>query len=200
MNIGGTTPNTSNSRQTYNSLAMLHPSTYGPTVVTSTAPTPQVPVVSVSASTAPISLHGGPDLNSSSSSSSNRATNLVKPSSFFAPPSSSSLIMPTISSSMPPVGALHAPSNVQRPYGAPMLQPFPPPTPPPSLTPSSAPPLPNEGPLISRDKVRDALLLLVQVCFSALSFSCGTCVFFLWTSCITESSQLHGTSCECTLV
>ncbi|KAK9921363.1 hypothetical protein M0R45_029874 [Rubus argutus] len=40
--------------------------------------------------------------------------------------------------------------------------PFPPPTPPPSLTPNNAPPTPNDGPLISREKVRDALLMLVQ--------------------------------------
>ncbi|KAJ6778469.1 DECAPPING 1-RELATED [Salix koriyanagi] len=39
-----------------------------------------------------------------------------------------------------------------------MLQPFPPPAPPPSLTPSSA----ATPPLISRDKVRDALLMLAQ--------------------------------------
>ncbi|KAJ6924064.1 hypothetical protein NC652_017390 [Populus alba x Populus x berolinensis] len=39
-----------------------------------------------------------------------------------------------------------------------MLQPFPPPTPPPSLTPSST----ATTPLISRDKVRDALLMLIQ--------------------------------------
>ncbi|KAK7847448.1 hypothetical protein CFP56_006621 [Quercus suber] len=42
-----------------------------------------------------------------------------------------------------------------------MLQPFPPPTPPLSLTPSSSPS--NDGLLISRDKVRDALLMLVQI-------------------------------------
>ncbi|KAK7847450.1 mrna-decapping enzyme-like protein [Quercus suber] len=55
---------------------------------------------------------------------------------------------------------LHPPLNLQRPYGTPMLQPFPPPTPPLSLTPSSSPS--NDGLLISRDKVRDALLMLVQ--------------------------------------
>ncbi|KAF3441621.1 hypothetical protein FNV43_RR15536 [Rhamnella rubrinervis] len=157
MNIGATASNVANSRQAYNSSATIRPSSYGPSVVASPAPTPQVPVISLSASTAPISLHGTPDLNSSS----NLVTNLVKPS-FFAPQSSSSLIMPTISSSMPTVAALPAPLNMQRPYGAPMLQPFPPPAPPPSLTPSSAPLIPIEGPLINRDKVRDALLMLVQ--------------------------------------
>jgi mRNA-decapping enzyme 1B len=40
-----------------------------------------------------------------------------------------------------------------------LLQPFPPPTPPPSLTPAQ-----NDGAVISRDKVKDALQRLVQVC------------------------------------
>jgi mRNA-decapping enzyme 1B len=39
-----------------------------------------------------------------------------------------------------------------------LLQPFPPPTPPPSLTPAQ-----NDGAVISRDKVKDALQRLVQV-------------------------------------
>ncbi|XP_015880287.1 mRNA-decapping enzyme-like protein [Ziziphus jujuba] len=158
VNIGGATPNVANPRQTYNSSSTMHSSSYGP-IVSSPVPTPQVPALSLSAPSAPISLHSTSDLNSSSG---NRVTNLVKPSSFFTPPSSSSsLIMPSISSSMPTGASLHPPMNI-RPYGAPMLQPFPPPTPPPSLTPSSAPPIPNEGPVINRDKVRDALLLLVQ--------------------------------------
>ncbi len=76
--------------------------------------------------------------------------------------------MPPISSSVPTTPALHPPLNLQRPYGTPMLQPFPPPTPPPSLTPSSAPPF--DGLLISRDRVRDALLVLVQVLPSFLFF------------------------------
>lgn len=71
---------------------------------------------------------------------------------------------------VPTAGALHPPVNLQRPYGTPMLQPFPPPTPPPSLTPNNAPPTPNDGPLISREKVRDALLMLVQVFSSFVSF------------------------------
>lgn len=70
-------------------------------------------------------------------------------------------MMPPISSSVPTAPALNPPLSLQRPYGAPMLQPFPPPTPPPSLTPSSAPPI--DRPLITREKVRDALLMLVQV-------------------------------------
>ncbi|KDO70524.1 hypothetical protein CISIN_1g040964mg, partial [Citrus sinensis] len=117
---------------------------------------PQAPSLTLSSSSTPIAIHDTPDPISSS----NRVTNLVKPS-FFSPPSASStLMMPPISSSVPTAPALNPPLSLQRPYGAPMLQPFPPPTPPPSLTPSSAPPI--DRPLITREKVRDALLMLVQ--------------------------------------
>ncbi|KAG2305433.1 hypothetical protein Bca52824_034084 [Brassica carinata] len=53
---------------------------------------------------------------------------------------------------MPTTNATHQ----QRPYGTPMLQPFPPPTPPASLAPA------HSGPVINRDKVKEALLSLVQ--------------------------------------
>ncbi|KAK2980209.1 hypothetical protein RJ640_007299 [Escallonia rubra] len=109
------------------------------------------------------------------SSSSNAAANLVKPSTFFAlPPASSPVMLLPVSSSMPTAAPLHPPGNLQRPYGAPLLQPFPPPTPPPSLTPSPTH-APNFGPTISREKVRDALLMLVQV---------SPCVFM--TTCLSD--------------
>ncbi|XP_050381769.1 mRNA-decapping enzyme-like protein isoform X2 [Argentina anserina] len=73
--------------------------------------------------------------------------------------SSTQTLLPAVP--VPTASALHPPVNLQRPYGTPMLQPFPPPTPPPSLTPN-APPAPNDGPLISREIVREALLMLVQ--------------------------------------
>lgn len=77
----------------------------------------------------------------------NHATNPVNPSLFSM---SSSLMMP------PQQIQPSAPTAImQQPYGTPLLQPFPPPTPPPSLTPIS-------GPVITRDKVRDALMRLVQ--------------------------------------
>ncbi|GER36537.1 mRNA-decapping enzyme-like protein [Striga asiatica] len=76
-------------------------------------------------------------------------TNLVKPSTFFGPPA----VIPPASSSVPQLN----PASLQRPYGAPLLQPFPPPTPPPSLTPASVPPQ------VSREKIREALHELVQV-------------------------------------
>ncbi|KAK6936245.1 mRNA-decapping enzyme subunit 1 [Dillenia turbinata] len=98
--------------------------------------------------------------SSEPSSNSIRTTNLVKPSSFSGPPSSSVLMMPPVSSTVPTAPPLHPAVGLQRPYGTPMLQPFPPPTPPPSLTPTT--PSTNYGPIISREKVRGALMTLVQ--------------------------------------
>lgn len=128
-----------------------------PNAIPGTVPTLQLASPPQSTSTSLIPLLD----TSQPSSTSNRTTNLVKPSSFFGPPSSSPLMMPPLSSAMPTAPPLHPPVTLQRPYGAPMLQPFPPPTPPPSLTPTSMP-APNYGPVITRDKVREALLMLVQ--------------------------------------
>ncbi|KAG7961464.1 hypothetical protein I3843_09G017100 [Carya illinoinensis] len=160
-NIGSSGLNLANSRQSsqpsYHSSATLPLSSHSPSVVSSPTPTPQVSSLSLLASSNPTPLHETFDPISNS----NQVANLLKPSSFFSPPSSSSaLMMQPISSSVPTAPALHPPLNLQRPYGTPMLQPFPPPTPPPSLTPSSAPQ--NDAPFISRDRVRDALVMLVQ--------------------------------------
>ncbi|KAJ6986110.1 mRNA-decapping enzyme-like protein [Populus alba x Populus x berolinensis] len=125
-------------------------------VASSTMPTLQIPSPPLSASIPLMPLLDVSEI----SSSSNRTANLVKPS-FFVPPSSSTQIMPPVSSSIPTAPPLNPPTSLHRPYGAPLLQPFPPPTPPPSLTPASVP-SPNHGPFISKDKVRDALLALVQ--------------------------------------
>lgn len=163
MHIGGTPLNAANSRQTYHSSTAVPPSSFAPSVVPSPAPTPQVPALPLPASSTPIPLPGTPDpINSGGSNVRVTSTNLVKPSSFFAPPSSASLMIPPNPSSMPTVTALHAPQNLQRPYGTPLLQPFPPPAPPLSLTPNSSPLPVDDGPLLTRDKVRDALLMLVQ--------------------------------------
>lgn len=167
--IGNSGSNLANSRQSaqpaYPSSAASPLSSHSPSVVSPPAPTPQIPSLSLLSSSNPTPLQDTLDPISNS----NRGTNLLKPSSFFAPPSSSSaLIMPPISSSVPTAPSLHPPLNLQRPYGTPMLQPFPPPTPPSSLTPSSASPI--DGLLISRDRVRDALLVLVQVLSSILFF------------------------------
>ena len=72
-------------------------------------------------------------------------------------------MIPPVSSSTPSAPPLHPAVNVQRPYGAPLLQPFPPPNPPLSLAPAASPSSsPNYGSVISREKVRDALMVLVQ--------------------------------------
>ncbi|XP_057971046.1 mRNA-decapping enzyme-like protein [Malania oleifera] len=161
MNIGNKASNVASSVQPYQSPAPVPLPLRTPSVVSSSAVSPQVLSLPLSSSATPsLPLHETLDPNSASS----HLTNLVKPSSFFVPPSSSSTVMvpqsSPISSSVP-TAVHHPPLNMQRPYGTPMLQPFPPPTPPPSLTPSSTP-SPHYGPLINRDNVRDALLMLVQ--------------------------------------
>lgn len=165
MTMGHSASNAVNSGQSYHTTATAPLSSR---VSLSPLPALQIPPRPLSApSIAAMPLHETTD----SVNSSNLVTNLIKPSSFFTP-SSSSALMPPLSPSRPPLSpsrpplspsmpiALHPPLNVQRNHGAPMLQPFPPPTPPPSLTPSSTA-VPNYGP-VSKDKVRDALLLLVQ--------------------------------------
>lgn len=92
--------------------------------------------------------------------SGNQVANLFKPSAFLAP-TSTSLLIPPISSPVIPSAPVQHSLNLPRQYGTPLLQPFPPPNPPSSLTPISSS-TPNK-PVISRDKVRDALLSLVQV-------------------------------------
>ncbi|GAB4824655.1 hypothetical protein Ancab_007527 [Ancistrocladus abbreviatus] len=150
----GNSPNLPVMGQQYQSSATAPPSGR-PSNVPSLLPSSQVASTPVS-STSIMPLHDA----SETSSSNSRTANLVKPSSFYNPPSSSLMVAP-VSSSMPTAPPVHPPLALQRPYGAPMLQPFPPSTPPLSLTPTSAP-APNYGPVISRDKVRDALLILVQ--------------------------------------
>lgn len=163
MNIGSSAPNLGNSRQSYHSSATVPLSSQTPNIVSLPSQTPQVPSLPLSSMPTSVTIHNTPD----SVSNSNRVTNLVKPSSFFTPPSSALMVpAPLISSPLPTAPALHSPLNLQRPYGIPVLQPFPPPNPPPSLTPSS----PTTVPVIHRDKVRDALLMLVQVFPPSLSY------------------------------
>ncbi|KAF2310658.1 hypothetical protein GH714_016110 [Hevea brasiliensis] len=150
--------------QPYQSSTPVPLPSYPTSVPTPTVPTLQIPSPPLSASTPLMPILDAPDANSTS----NRATNLVKPSSFFVPaPSSSARVMPLVSSSIPTAPPLNPTVSLHRPYGAPLLQPFPPPNPPPSLTPASVPTA-NYGPVISKDKVRDALLVLVQVRFSVV--------------------------------
>ncbi|KAM1093502.1 hypothetical protein ACFX2B_008500 [Malus domestica] len=159
MNIGNNASDATNSRLPYQSTGTVPAPSYAPSAVSPPAPTPQIPPPSHSVPSTPTPLHGSSDQTTSN----NRVANLIKPSSFFPLPASSPpLVIPPTSSSVPSAAALHPPLNLQRPYGTPMLQPFPPPTPPPSLTPNSAPPAPSDGPLVSREKVREALVMLVQ--------------------------------------
>ncbi|CAL5352569.1 unnamed protein product [Camellia sinensis] len=154
--IIGNVSNAAMTGQPYQLSAVIPPSR--PPSVPPAAPTIQMPSPPLSASTSLMPLLDTPEI----SNNSNQATNLVKPSSFFSPPpSSSTLVMPPVSPSMPTAPPLQPVASLQRPYGAPLLQPFPPPTPPPSLTPTSVPAA-NYGPVISRDKVRDAFQILVQ--------------------------------------
>ncbi|XP_057464703.1 mRNA-decapping enzyme-like protein [Actinidia eriantha] len=156
VNIGNASNAGMTRQQPYQTSAAIPPSR--PPSVPPIVPPIQVPAppLAISTSLMPL-LDAAESINNS-----NRATNLVKPSSFFSPPTTSSaLVMPSVSSSMPTAPPLNPSGNLQRPYGAPLLQPFPPPTPPPSLTPTSLT-SPTYGPVISRDRVRDALLSLVQ--------------------------------------
>ncbi|XP_042469699.1 mRNA-decapping enzyme-like protein isoform X1 [Zingiber officinale] len=113
---------------------------------------PSIPIPSASS----VPLMKPLDSLESGNGSGSHAMNLVKPS-FFSPALSSALVMPPVSSAAPTAPPLYSPVTLQQPYGTPLLQPFPPPTPSASLTPSQ-----NIGPVITRDKVRDALLSLVQ--------------------------------------
>ncbi|MED6169198.1 hypothetical protein PIB30_019310 [Stylosanthes scabra] len=151
----GNTANAPTTGQLYPSSATISSSSVPSHAAAPTVPSLQVP--SISASTPLLPHHDAPESNNSNK----RAANLVMPSSFFVPPPSSAMVVPPVSLSTPTAPPLHPAVSVQRPYGAPLLQPFPPPTPPPSLTPTSAS-LPNFGPGISREKVREALLVLVQ--------------------------------------
>lgn len=118
----------------------------------------QVPSVASSAPTVHvIHHHDGPD----STYRSNQIANLVTPAIFHTPHSSSTAVsQPPVSSSMPPI-TLQPSLTMQRPYGAPFLQPYPPPAPSPFLTPHTAA-APTHGPVIDRGKVREALMTLVQ--------------------------------------
>lgn len=150
------------SGQAFQSSTLVPLLSHPNSVASPTVPTLQIPPSPLLASTPLMPLLDVHDV----SSNSNRTTNLVKPSSFFVPPpSSSAQMMPPVSSSIPTAPPLNPPASLQRPYGTPLLQPFPPPTPPPSLTPASVP-TQNYGPVISKERVRDALLALVQVSFS----------------------------------
>ncbi|KAK9072700.1 hypothetical protein SSX86_009135 [Deinandra increscens subsp. villosa] len=153
MNLGH-----NNAQNPANSIQPYHNSTTIP-LSSRDAPSPTVnnPPLQIPSSATSMPSHDSIDRVNSS----NHLTNLVKPLSFFTPSSTSVPLVRQPSTSVPlPVSALQPPLNVQRNVGIPLLQPFPPPTPPLSLTPSSTSG-PYYGP-ITREKVRDALVMLSQ--------------------------------------
>ncbi|KAJ9558895.1 hypothetical protein OSB04_013509 [Centaurea solstitialis] len=158
MNLGHHTSSSVNSMQSYHNSSTAVP--LHSRVASSPAlngPALQLP--SLSSSSPGMPIHDNPDPVNSNNHV--HVPNLIKPLSFFTPSSSSSPLMPQTVPKTMPVAPLQPPLNTQRSHGIPLLQPFPPPAPPPSLTPGSGS-SPNYGPL-SREKVRDALLILAQV-------------------------------------
>ncbi|GJZ02831.1 mRNA-decapping enzyme-like protein [Tanacetum coccineum] len=160
MNLGHNSSNSTSSAQPYhnssNSTSSVQPYHNSTTIPLSSRVTPS-PVLNglpnqISSSASSMPLHENTDLVNSR----NGVANLIKPLSFYTPASSSPVMLQPTSSSVPVTA-----SNVQqRNHGVPLLQPFPPPTPPLSLTPMSMSPQ-SYGPL-TREKVRDALVLLAQ--------------------------------------
>ncbi|CAN6890828.1 unnamed protein product, partial [Brassica oleracea] len=126
-----------------------------PTVSPAAAAPPQILSPPPLPSSSPLMPLFDNNPNRISSNNSNVHTDLVTPSSFFSPPRMMAQPHLVPGSSMPPLN-LNNPTYQQDLHGTPMLQPFPPPTPPPSLAPT------HNGPVINRDRVKEALLALVQ--------------------------------------
>ena len=155
--IVGSTSNAAISAQPYPSNTTISVPSHPTSVASPIVPTLQIPSPPLSAPTPLMPPIG-------TSESGNWMPNLVKPSLFFVPPpASSAQMMQPVPSSTPTAPPLNPPLSLQRPYGALVLQPFPPPTPPPYLTPALTS---NSGPFISMDKVREALLELFQAMIS----------------------------------
>lgn len=170
--IGHTSSNVVNSGQPYHSPAQtVDLSPRVPSLLPSPAPTLQVSLPVQSAPSLPTQL---PRDSANPINNTNHPANLVKPS-FFTPPASPMLVTTPVSSAIL-TSAPYPPVDPQPQHGTPLVQPFPPPIPPPFLT-STQPP-PNSGPL-SREKVHDALLMLVQV-YLVIQGSCVLCLLFGW--------------------
>uniref|UniRef100_A0A0D3DJF4 mRNA-decapping enzyme-like protein n=1 Tax=Brassica oleracea var. oleracea TaxID=109376 RepID=A0A0D3DJF4_BRAOL len=153
MALGNTTSGSA-SGPPYQSSANPH-QTHQPTVAPAAAAPPQILSPPPLPSSSPLMPLFDNNPNRTSSNNSNVHTDLVTPSSFFSPPRMMAQPHLVPGSSMPPLN-LNNPTYQQDAHGTPMLQPFPPPTPPPSLAPT------HNGPVINRDRVKEALLALVQ--------------------------------------
>ncbi|KAK6942569.1 mRNA-decapping enzyme subunit 1 [Dillenia turbinata] len=156
MNISNGASNVASSRQFHPSSAAIPPSSHVPNLFPNPSPTIQMPQLSLPASSSSLTLQE----NTEFMGPSNNVTTLVKPSSFHHASSSPGLVMPPTSTCVP---SLNSSANLHGPNGSPLLQPFPPPTPTMSLS-SGSSLSPGFGAFLSQDKVRDALLMLVQVC------------------------------------
>ncbi|XP_057534946.1 mRNA-decapping enzyme-like protein [Amaranthus tricolor] len=131
------------------------------TGISNSIPTPAGHLQASSVATSAPAVHLINQHEADSGYGSSQIANLVTPAIFHNPHSSSSTVsMPPISSSLP-LTALQSSLSVQRPYGAPFLQPYPPPAPSPFLTPQTVAAT-THGPVIDRESVRAALMALAQ--------------------------------------
>ncbi|XP_051142828.1 mRNA-decapping enzyme-like protein isoform X2 [Andrographis paniculata] len=154
---GASTPKTAISGQPHHPRVTVGP-VYPQIIPTTTSPSAQIPA-SLPTSTPILPILEKPETTHGVKHS----TDLVTPSSFISPTSSSQLNKPAMAASVSTALPLNNPQgNTQQPYGgASSLHLFPPPIPQQPLAVSSAP-TPTFPPVISREKVREALQMLVQ--------------------------------------
>ncbi|XP_022546398.2 mRNA-decapping enzyme-like protein isoform X1 [Brassica napus] len=146
-----------------------------PTISPAAAAPPQILSPPPLPSSSPLMPLFDNNRNRISSNKSNVHTDLVTPSSFFSPPrmmAQPHFIPGSSMPSAPPLNLNNTTYYQQGPHGTPMLQPFPPP----SLAPA------HNGSFINRDKVKEALLALVQVC-SLTTFTSGLSYCLNLTGC-----------------
>ncbi|KAK6944071.1 mRNA-decapping enzyme subunit 1, partial [Dillenia turbinata] len=156
INISNGASNVASSRQFHHSSAAVPPSSHVPNLFPNPSPTIQMPQLSLPASSSSVTLQETTEFMGPN----NHVISLVKPSSFHHPSSNlPGLVMPPTFTYVP--SPLNSSVNLHGPNGSPLLQPFPPPTPTMSLS-SSSSLSPGYGAFLTRDNVRDALLMLVQ--------------------------------------
>ncbi|PHU06402.1 mRNA-decapping enzyme-like protein [Capsicum chinense] len=152
--IGHTSSNVVNSRLPYHYPAQtVDPSRRVPSPLPSSA---SILLVSLPVQSAPSLPPQSRRDSANLINSVNHPGNLVKPS-FFTPPASPVLVTTPVSATSTPVIYPHV--NPRHPHGTPLVQPFSPAASSPFLTSTQIPP--NSGTL-SREKIQDVLLMLVQ--------------------------------------